>query len=238
MSNTGILTNQYVRIELPLASVGDRILAQLVDWLVLAAYSTLVIWFFNLTKFYNVWAIVFIWLAPIGFYTLFCEVFFHGQSLGKMALRTRVVMLDGSQPTLSAYLLRWLLWIADGPTLSFLGLLIMVVNRNNQRLGDLAAGTVVVKLLDYHRVQVSLDDYDYLSRNYTPRYAAAADLSLEQIEIIRRTLEMPTADQDERLTLLADKVKQKLGITTEESSPTLFLQRIVRDYLYYAIEEV
>ena len=238
MAETGILTSQYVRIELPVASVADRLLAQLVDWLVLVAYSTAVIWLMLETHIDTPWTVVLFWLAPIAFYSLFCEVFFHGQSLGKMALKTRVVMADGSVPTLSAYLLRWLLWLVDGPTMSFLGLLVMVLTRDNQRLGDLAAGTVVVKQHDYHKIQVSLDDYDYLKRDYSPRYPAAADLSLEQIEIIRRTLTTPTADQTQRTALLADKVKHKLGITPQEPSPAQFLQRIERDYQYYALEEV
>ena len=238
MGETGILTNQYVRIQLPLASVGDRILAQLVDWLVLAAYTAAAVWLMAELRIDSFAAFMLLWFLPVVFYTLFCEVFFRGQSLGKMALRIRVVMADGTQPTLAAYLLRWLLWIVDGPTLSFLGLLVMVLWPNNPRLGDLAAGTVVVKQHEYRRVRVALDDYDYLSRGYTPRYPAAADLTAEQVDIIRRTLATPTTDQAQRLARLADQLQQMFGLTVQESSPTAFLERIVSDYQYYALEEV
>ena len=238
MAETGILTNQYVRIDLPTASLGDRILGQLVDWLIMAAYTTAIMWLFTEIHVTTTWGLFLFWVFPILFYTPFCEFFFHGQTPGKMALRTRVVMADGTQPTLSAYLLRWVLWLVDGPTLSFLGLLVMAVNRTNQRLGDMAAGTVVVKLHDYRQLQVSLDDFDYLQHGYSPRYAAAADLSLEQIEIIRRTLSTPTADQSERCQQLADKVATRFAIHPQEPSAAAFLERVLRDYQYYALEEI
>lgn len=232
---TRVLTSQYVRIEQPTASVGDRMLAQLVDWIIMAAYFTFAGWVALKTNAgFNVSMVCVV--LPVMLYTLLMEVFNRGQSIGKMLLRLRVVKLDGTPPTLGSYLLRWLLWIVDGPTFSFLGLIVMIINRSNQRLGDLAAGTVVIKLQDYKRIQVSLDDYDYLANGYTPRYPHAADLSLEQIEVIRRTLEMK---QPERTQLLVQKVCQKLGIANVyESTDEQFLQRIVRDYQYYALEEV
>lgn len=231
---TGVVTSQYVHIEQPTASVGDRMLAQLVDWIVLLAYGTFMTWLLieNNAGFNAAMLLLFL---PIMLYTLLMEVLNRGQSLGKMALRLRVVKLDGTPPTLGSYLLRWLLWIIDGPTFSFLGLIVMIVNRSNQRLGDLAAGTVVIKLQDYKKIQVSLDDYEYLTRGYTPRYPQAADLSLEQVEVIRRTL---TMNQPQRTEQLAQKVCQKFGIDLQETSPTLFLQRIVRDYQFYALEDV
>ena len=242
MAEIGILTSQHVRIDLPTASLGDRILAQMVDWLVLAAYAALWVWIIteldgrHWVDDYVVWLVA-AWLLPTLFYTPCCELFFHGQTLGKMALRTRVVMADGRQFTLGAALLRWVLWIVDGPSLSFLGLLVMVLNRHNQRLGDMAAGTVVVKLADRRRLLAALDDYDYLARDYTPRYPAAADLSLEQVDVVRRTLATPTADQPQRTALLAAKVARRLAVSPTEPTPAAFLERVVSDYQYYALED-
>lgn len=238
MADTGIITSQYVRIDLPIASVADRILAQIVDWLVLLAYSVAILWLIVDRSVDGFWPLFLLWFAPLMFYTLFCEFFFHGQTLGKMVLKTRVVMSDGERPSLGAYVMRWILWIADGPTFSFLGLLVMVLNHNNQRLGDMAAGTVIIKQVGYKNIQMSLDDYDYLSQGYTPRYPQAADLSLEQIEIIRRTLSLNTKDQQQRIEQLATIVGHKLSITRQEDSSSSFLQRIIHDYQYYAYEEI
>jgi hypothetical protein len=177
------------------------------------------------------------------------EIFNHGQSVGKMVMNTRVVKVDGSTPTLGAYLLRWLLFLIDGPMFSCLGLIPIAVTRNHQRLGDLAAGTMVIKQQNYKKIQVSLDEYDYLLKNYTPRYPQAADLSLEQVETISRTLANARPEFAPHVTQLAQKVQQKLGIDRSQglqpssgmrgmSADQAFLTRILRDYQYYALEEI
>ena len=226
-----------MQLQLTPASVGDRIAAQLIDWCVMLAYAVLMA---RVLKELNAGFSTNILVAvlPLFFYTLLCELFNNGQSVGKMLMKTRVVKADGSTPTLGAFLIRWLMCLVDGPTLSFIGVLVMILNRRNQRIGDLAAGTMVIKLKKYKDIQVSLDEYEFLESDYQPRYPQAADLSLEQIEIISRTLAMKNDDFLPRTAALANKVAQKLGIERQEASDTAFLQRIVRDYQYYALEEI
>lgn len=238
MADTGILTGQYVRIEQAVASVGDRILAQLIDWGIVYSYLILAIWIESELKIDTPWVAILtlmVWLL----YVPFMEVMNQGQTLGKMVMKMRVVKADGSRPSLGAYIMRWMLFLVDGPMTSFMGLIPMIMTKSNQRLGDLAAGTVVVKLQNYKKIQVSLDEYDYLMKNYTPRYVQAADLSLEQIEIIRRTL-LQTEESANyyRLSQLSEKVQQKLAVSRAEPNDEQFLRRIVRDYQYYAIEEI
>ena len=218
--------------------MGDRILAQLIDWGVVYSYLTMAIWIEVKLKIDDPWVVIItllIWL----FYTPFMELMNQGQTLGKKVMKMRVVKADGSRPSLGAYIMRWMLFLVDGPLTSFMGLIPMIMTKSNQRLGDLAAGTVVVKLQNYKKIQVSLDEYDYLAKNYTPRYVQAADLSLEQIEIIRRTLvQAKESSNFIKLSLLSDKVQEKLGISPAEHTDEQFLRRIVRDYQYYAIEEI
>ncbi|MCR5270324.1 MAG: RDD family protein [Prevotella sp.] len=237
MPEPSFLTGQYVQLQLTPASVGDRIAAQLIDWCVMLAYAVLmarVLKELNAGFSTNILVVV----LPLFFYTLLCELFNNGQSVGKMLMKTRVVKADGSTPTIGAFLIRWLMYMVDGPLLSYAGVLVMILNRRNQRIGDMAAGTMVVKLKKYKDIQVSLDEYDFLESNYKPRYPQAADLSLEQIEIVSRTLAMKNDDFLPRTAALANKVAQKLGIERQEASDTAFLQRIVRDYQYYALEEI
>lgn len=241
MADSNILTGQYVRIEQTAASVGDRIVAQLIDWLVLFAYEFLVFWlidtFVTSEKWLVIVLIVFV-LMPLLFYTLACEVLNHGQSIGKMVMKTRVVKVDGSTPTLGSFLLRWLVFLVDGPMTSYMGLIPIALTKNHQRLGDLAAGTMVIKLQNYKKIQVSLDEYDYMQKNYAPRYPQASDLSLEQIEIIRRTLATNWNDNNMHVMQLSAKVQEKLGIRRAELTDEAFLSRVVRDYQYYALEEI
>ncbi len=157
MADTGILTGQYVRIEQAVASVGDRILAQLIDWGVVYSYLIMAIWIESELKIEIPWVIILTLLVWL-FYTPFMEVMNQGQTLGKMVMKMRVVKADGSRPSLGAYIMRWMLFLVDGPMTSFMGLIPMIMTKSNQRVGDLAAGTVVVKLQNYKKIQVSLDE--------------------------------------------------------------------------------
>ncbi len=232
MAEKSIVTGQYVRIRQTPASIGERMLAQLIDWVIQVAYFAL--WIY-LDLGLSTLPTIFLIILPVLFYCPICETLSGGQTLGKKIVKLRVIMADGTLPSPAAYLLRWLLMIVDGPMLGCIGVLVMILNRSNQRFGDMAAGTLVVKLQSYSKIQVSLDEYDYLTEGYRPSYPQASDLSLEQVDTITRTLE---TDQPERITLLSQKVQQLLGVSRHESNDEFFLRRIVRDYQYYAMEEV
>lgn len=236
MAEKSIVTGQYVRLRQTPAGVGERMVAQIIDWVIQVAYFFLCLQFTQTTGIsFSTTEVIIIVVLPILFYCPLCETLMEGQTVGKRLVKLRVIMADGTQPSLAAYLLRWLLMIADGPLLGYIGVLVMILNRNNQRLGDMAAGTLVVKLHSYSQIQVSLDEYDYLTHGYHPSYPQAADLSLEQVDIIRRAV---NSEQPERISQLSQKVQQLLGITRRESEDEFFLRRIVRDYQYYALEEI
>jgi uncharacterized RDD family membrane protein YckC len=82
--------------------------------------------------------------SPFLYFILF-EGLWNGQTPGKRALRLRVRMSDGTPLTFGAALMRNLIRTADLlPGTYFLGLIVMFTNNQSQRLGDMAAGTVVV----------------------------------------------------------------------------------------------
>lgn len=74
------------------------------------------------------------------------EITMNGQSLGKRALGLRVIKVHGYPISFSDSVIRNLVRIVDFLPLFYgAGLLAMLLNKNWQRLGDLAAGTLVVK---------------------------------------------------------------------------------------------
>ncbi len=79
------------------------------------------------------------------FYPVFFEMFFAGQTPGKMAFGIQVVRDDGTPLDWHASLTRNILRVVDFlPLFYFAGTLSMMLNRRFQRLGDLAAGTIVI----------------------------------------------------------------------------------------------
>lgn len=241
MAESTIITGQFVRISQTPASIGERLLALIIDYVLIVLYvistATFLSEFKLTTGFYVVFFMCAIYLPLLG-YSFLWEMFNHGQSPGKMLMNIRVVKADGTTPGVSSYLLRWLLFIIDGPVTGGLGLLVVLITKNSQRLGDLAAGTMVIKEKNYKKIHVSLDEFDYLTKDYHPVYPQSADLSLEQVNVITRTLESGAKDRARRIMLLAKKVQELLSITPRDGNQEKFLQTVLRDYQYYALEEI
>lgn len=241
MAESTIITGQFVRISQTPASIGERFLALVIDYflITLYIYSTVVLLMeLRLSSGFRSFFLLCIIYLPIFCYSFLCETFNHGQSFGKKLMNIRVVKVDGSTPSVSSYLLRWLLFIIDGPLTGGLGLFVVLLTKNNQRLGDLAAGTMVIKEKNYRKIHVSLDEFDYLTKNYHPVYPQSADLSLEQVNVITRTLESGTKDRTRRVAALAKKVQSLLSIIPRDGNQEKFLQTVLRDYQYYALEEI
>jgi uncharacterized RDD family membrane protein YckC len=239
MANTTIITGQYVQINQTPASVGERIIARLIDMVIIILYLFATISFFNKVPtlvLYQVSYLLFI-ILPAVCYSLLFEVFNHGQSIGKMIMNIRVVMADGSSPTFGAYLLRWLLYLIDFTITGGLGLIFILMTKKSQRIGDLAAGTMVIKLNDYRKIKVSLDEYSHLEANYHPVFPQAGDLSLEQINVIEKALRVDGKERYNYISQLSGKIKELLGINTQLSDEK-FLETLVKDYQYYAYVDI
>ena len=240
--DTRIITSQYVQIDQTPAGVGERIFARLLDSLILFLYCTGLFYLMNkIGKYVSLYSdyeilLIVVFILPAIFYSFLWELLNRGRSPGKLAFGMRVVMRDGTTPTVGAYLMRWLLLLIDF-WFSQIGIAFILMNKNNQRLGDLAAGTMVIKERDYHRIQVSLDEFNYLSRNYKPVFPQAENLSLEQIDIIHEALNRNDIHRSRRIMELSGKVREFLRISPSVNDET-FLYTLTRDYQYYALEEV
>lgn len=238
MSTSTITTGQFVRINQSPASVGERIFARVIDTVLLSIYLGGLFYFLTYLNIFVsdkvlAWTAVGL-LLPAVFYSPICETLCHGQTFGKYLLRMRVVKADGSSPSLGSSLLRWLLLPLELYLFGGVGALVMILNRNNQRLGDLAAGTMVVKLYDYRKVHVTLDEFRNASRYYTPVYPEAAELTDRQVEVIRRTVVDAEQVNSNRVEKLAEKIRQLLHIDNRGMDDEKFLSTLYYDYHYYA----
>jgi hypothetical protein len=129
-----------------------------------------------------------IWFLLI--YNFSCEIMLNGQSLGKRSQHIRVLRLDGDPVSLSDVLLRAILQLMDYLlTLGALGALLISTTERRQRLGDMAAGTTVVKLRSDHKIAL----YDILTiqnlGNYTPQYPQVKQLSEDDMLFIRSVIQ-------------------------------------------------
>jgi uncharacterized RDD family membrane protein YckC len=151
-------TPELVAIEMPLAGIGSRFIALLVDYLIWGAGFLVLVFFIALlmpgiTLFSRIsaqWAVALIvfvvFLVNWGYFTLF-EALWNGRTPGKRVARIRVIQRSGRAIGLFESMARNLLRYIDQIPfpLHIVGLLSMFATRQHQRLGDLAAGTLVVR---------------------------------------------------------------------------------------------
>src|SRR5215831_7319281 len=117
MSFISITTTQNIELEYELASLGERIVATIIDLIILFGYIILINMFGSfsggLFMTETGWIIFFIILLPVTFFSLLSEVYLNGQTVGKRVMGIKVFSLNGSQPAFSQYLIRWLFRLVD-----------------------------------------------------------------------------------------------------------------------------
>lgn len=237
MANVKITTGQYVTIEQRVASVSDRVFAQILDFLFMGTYITLislVIAIISLTSNNQTLVLIYIlFLLPVIFYHPIFEYFFNGASLGKKILKIKVVHKDGSSPTLGSYLMRWIMYLVECLMMPGIALLCILFNKNGQRLGDIMAGTVVIRNNSRALRHVGLEQFGFVDDHYTPWYTEAARLSLRQVDVIRNTLMLDNNNRPYHIDKLSNNVRSFLNIPPLPNNDNeLFLQVILNDYSY------
>jgi len=241
MENIGIETTQNVDINYKIASLGDRVVAQILDFLVMIGYAIamgIILFYLNQalfnSSFYYPTAFFVTLYLPFFFYDFICEVFMNGQSIGKKAMEIRVVKIDGSQPGIGSYFLRWILKPVDVfITQGSVAFLTILINGKGQRLGDLAANTTVIKL----KQDVNLEDIliPKVEEKYEVVYAQVNLLNDSDIQIIKDVLNHKLNLDMYAYQNLVDKAKfgiaRKMGVEPEANA-VRFLNIVLKDYTH------
>jgi len=241
-------TAHNVKIDYEVASLWDRILGDIIDSLVMIAYIFLLAFIVSLlaeggdffpdrdgaTVGIVIGIIIF---SPIVFYNLLMEIFFNGQSIGKMALKTKVVAINGQPVTIGSYFIRWLMRIIDFQLASGLVALVAVAaGGKGQRLGDMVAGTAVISLKP--RTSLRNTAYVKIAEDYQPQYPEVQHkLSNEDIVLVKEVLQLREDNRYELINKVAEKVQATLEVPMRERAHP-YLMTILKDYNYYNNNEV
>jgi len=229
-----ISTPEGVSLELPLAGLGSRFTALLVDTLLQAAAFTAVMVALMLAGAggYAAGALAALAVFALLFaYPVAFELRAGGRTPCKRWSNLRVVCDDGSPVTFRASALRNILRLADIlPALYLVGAVAIFATRDNQRLGDLAAGTLVVRepraALEIPR-PLAPDEPDDASE--LPAWDVGS-LREAELAALRRFLERRSAlDEAPRRLLardLADRLRPSVGGVGGDLPPEQFLELI------------
>lgn len=238
MDSIRVQTTQNVEINYEVASLSDRIFAVLIDYVVILAYFILlsVMMYLAALKLGDVSIAVFVLIfLPTMFYDLLFETFMNGQSIGKKLMNIKVIKVDGTQPSFLSYFIRWILRLVDIVLFSpAVGVVTILINGKGQRLGDIAANTTVVKLVQ--RAKLSDTLFEEVEAQHAITYHEVAKLNDSDVETIKEVLKTTKTLNRESALKLQERAKlaleQKMGIKATQPSID-FLETLVKDYNAY-----
>nr|WP_298793590.1 RDD family protein [uncultured Allomuricauda sp.] len=237
MGNLQINTTQNVNLDYKIVSIGERIVAFLIDGFILWMYAFLVNILIDAMGYIyeDTWtqrglaALIFL---PAMFYSLLMHSIFNGRTVGKMLLKMRVVRLDGTPVHWSNYLVRWMLRLVDiWIFLGSIGILSILFSERRQRVGDAAAGTVVISTKN--KTKVSHTILEEIKEEYTPQFTNVTLLTDKDVRLIKDTFLIARRSNDfKTLTALRSKVEGLLSIKSDLYD-VQFLDTVLKDYNYY-----
>ncbi len=245
MSQIDITTSQNINIQYQVAGIGERIAAFLIDMIIKIAYVivlyTVLSKFFNLETYFNsldrasIVAILTMITLPVHLYTLVFESLMEGQTPGKRLMKIRVVKIDGYQASFGDYLVRWVFRLMDITSNSgVVGIISMIVSKNNQRLGGIASGTAVISLKN--KTGISQTILEHLDEGYTGTYPQVVALTDNDVRIIKETFTRAMTTYDRQvISAIAAKIRETVKLDPDQIKQTeqQFIRTVIKDYSHY-----
>ncbi|HMX39796.1 MAG TPA: RDD family protein [Saprospiraceae bacterium] len=244
MKSIDITTTQNVTIEYELAGMRERVLAYLLDWLILTmgyyGFVLLLNLLFDNRLFSGLSKVTLIWLSPLAIFFLYhilFEIWNGGQTPGKKAMKIKVVRLDGKDPEWGDVVLRAVLHVVDSlASAGVIGLLLIKSTSKSQRLGDMAAHTTVIRLFSsqYH---FRLEDILRISSldTYTPIHPEVRNLSERDMIFIKNALtryqQHPNNAHYNAVVDISRHVAPLINRSNYGHDPVEFLRTLLRDYI-------
>lgn len=261
MSIIQIATAFNIDLEFEIAEFHKRLLAYILDFILLIIFlfsmKYLLYAGFLLELEENMGLDILITSLPMLLYSLLTELWMNGQTVGKKIMGIRVISLEGGEPTLGQFILRWITKFFEWPFLfgyiafsnanlfaytfitGLFGIAVVIiisVSPKSQRLGDMIAGTVVVNA----RSALTVADTVFMNINktdYKVMFPEVMRLSDRDINTIKSVLQQAgkrnNYDMCHRVAL---KIKEVLNIQSDLYVDQ-FLEKLLEDYNYLATKE-
>lgn len=262
MSVIQIATPFNIDLEFEIAEFHKRLFAYLID------FTLLIFFFIGMKYFYyggfgqaseeelrsHVGIDILTISLPMLLYSLVSEVMMHGQTIGKKIMNIRVISLDGGEPELSQYIVRWMFKAFEWPFFfgyiiltrqslvvyiiitCFFGIIVVIIiaiSKKSQRLGDLASNTVVVNTKSVFSVEDTVF-MEIQQNNYVVKYPEVLKLSDRDINTIKNVISMFYKNHNTQTCgRVAMKVQEVLKIQTDMYAID-FLEKLLADYNYLA----
>ncbi len=238
-------TPEQVHLEFVLADIGSRFMAALLDWII-QFLLYLVLFLIALVAFsaspFHMFSQYPVWLAAIYIFVLFCiywgyyaafEVFWKGQTPGKRWAGIRVIKDSGRPINAFEAIARNLVRIIDYlPGMYGVGVVTMLLDKKNRRLGDFVAGTLVVQETSAREAELFFNT----STKTDFAFHQAAGLTLQEVELMEtflaRRLDIPPEVRQQNAARISYRIATRLGIPREArpADNEDFLELMVKEF--------
>jgi uncharacterized RDD family membrane protein YckC len=239
-----IETPEQIDLEFPIAGVGSRGLALLIDTVIQGMLVAIVFIIVAIAEpdLGAHWATAGKWMVALVVFFLFClywgyfalfEAFWNGQTPGKRQANVRVISISGRPINVFEAIARNFMRVVDSQLGYGVGLISIVVDKQNRRLGDMVAGTVVV-----HELQESGDSYWYNHETQVanaPSHEAISAMTPEEFQLVEtflnRRLDLPYDQREKTAIMIADRIGTRLQVPpADRLVPDNFLEELSRRY--------
>ncbi len=239
-----IETPEQIELEFPVAGLGSRGMALLVDSLIQGVVVIVVLIISSLVypDLARYWESAGKWMMAAIIFLMFClywgyfaifEVFWNGQTPGKRQAHIRVITASGRPITVFEAIARNFLRAVDSQLFYMVGAIAIAVDKKNRRLGDMVAGTVVI-----HELQEQGDSYWYGQKSdavVTPPVEAITAMTAQEFQLIEtflnRRLDLPYEQRQQTAQTIADRIGTRLNVPpADRGSAENFLEELSRRY--------
>ncbi len=246
MKTISFTTSQFVTIDYELASPVYRAVAAFLDVIFLLIYMAIASYIIsrnlfdvNMNVVQDRWSLLSIFLLrlPWLLYSPVIEYLTNGRSLGKLIMGIRVVKSNGETAGLREYFTRWIFRIVDiwVGGFGFLALLVSGTTEKRQRIGDIMADTVVIKVKDTQIYQLRDVLAIKSSDNHVPTYPNVIRFSDEDMLLIKNTIlrvqRYPNQSNKDFAIQLADETARLIGLPETPQKRMEFLKTVLQDYV-------
>ncbi|MHB8646827.1 MAG: RDD family protein [Thermomicrobiales bacterium] len=244
-----ITTPEQVTITLPLAGVGTRLLAALLDAAVILGVILAVLIVIGLLgslialqpqsmtagSVLGAFTLLFLFGFVFAYYAGL-ELLWDGQTIGKRALKLRVLRDNGTPVDAASVLARTVVRLVDFLPVGYLvGLISMIVDGRARRLGDIVGGTIVVREWDsaptLREIATSVEPAAWgppAPGHEAPIHLLTADELAAAREFLRRAATFPPPERAALAWRVATTLALRIGYTGPLTHPEWFLLWIVR----------
>jgi len=235
-----IQTPEQITMELVPAGIGSRFLALALDTVIQAVlYVAIILLAAWLGPVIRIRWVSGTWAGAAGLFLMFCiywgyfaafEIYWHGQTPGKRVAGIRVVKDTGRPITAIEGVGRNLMRAIDGQFLYLVGVVSVMLSRQNKRLGDYVAGTIVIHDKPTSEVKPDWSFERPAESAVHPELAKVTEQDLILIEtFLHRRLDLEGMVRLKTGIQLSEMIQRKTGLRrAAEQSDEEFLEATAR----------